>query len=125
MYGCVLVLDYVSFYLTQLEKKWAQKLEAALKEKQNAKSTETQDGSCQTNTVDSVTQLLSLEQLEDRLGAQRVALQQESNSKLAEAVRNQERELQQKHVEDTTLQVCFTQHCSITDLLFTFLSKYC
>ncbi|TSM52318.1 COP9 signalosome complex subunit 2 [Bagarius yarrelli] len=58
----------------ELEKKWEQKLEVALKEKQKAKSTESQDNSSQTDTVDSVTQLLSLEQLEDRLCAQRVSL---------------------------------------------------
>ncbi|XP_026775518.3 centrosomal protein of 152 kDa isoform X2 [Pangasianodon hypophthalmus] len=93
----------------ELEKKWERKLEEAMKERKKAKSTETQDASSQTDTVDSVTQLLSLEQLEDRLRAQRMALQRESDSKLTkaveEAVRGKERELQQKHVQDMTLQV--------------------
>ncbi|XP_060770807.1 centrosomal protein of 152 kDa isoform X4 [Neoarius graeffei] len=93
----------------ELEKEWERKLEEALKEKQKAKSTETQDGSSQTDTVDSVTQLLSLEQLEDRLRAQRVALQRESDSKLSkaveEAVKGRESELQQKHAQDMALQV--------------------
>lgn len=84
-----------------------------MKEKQTAQTTETQDDSSQTDTLDSVTQLLSVEQLEDRLGAQRMALQRESDSKLSkaveEAVRGKERELQQKYVQDLTLQVCFTQ----------------
>lgn len=84
-----------------------------MKEKQKAKALETQDNSAQTDTADSVTELLSVEQLEDRLGAQRMALQQESDSKLSkaveEAVRAKESELQLKHVEDMTLQVCFTQ----------------
>lgn len=115
MLVCVLVFEYVSLLsLTQLEKKWEQRLEEALKEKQKAKSIETHDDSSQTDTVDSVTQLLSLEQLEDRLSAQKMVLQHESDSKLTkaveEAVRSKERELQQKHVEDTTLEVCFTQH---------------
>ncbi|XP_046715991.1 centrosomal protein of 152 kDa isoform X2 [Silurus meridionalis] len=93
----------------ELEKTWEQKLEEALKEKQKAKSTETHDGSCQTESVDSVTRLFSLEQLEDRLSAQRMALQQESDSKLTkaveEAVKGKERELQQKHVQDMALQI--------------------
>ncbi|XP_053345692.1 centrosomal protein of 152 kDa isoform X1 [Clarias gariepinus] len=93
----------------ELEKKWERKLEDAIKEKQKAKSTETQDGSSQTDTVDSVTQAFSLEDLEDRLEAQRMALQRESDSKLSkaveEAVRDKEREMHQKHVQDMTLQV--------------------
>ncbi|MCJ8735943.1 hypothetical protein PDJAM_G00253320 [Pangasius djambal] len=93
----------------ELEKKWERKLEEAMKEKQKAKSKETQDASSETDTVDSVTQLLSLEQLEDRLSAQRMALQRESDSRLTkaveEAVRGKERELQQKHVQDMTLKV--------------------
>ncbi|MCI4381828.1 hypothetical protein PGIGA_G00256550 [Pangasianodon gigas] len=93
----------------ELEKKWERKLEEAMKERKKAKSTETQNASSQTDTVDSVTQLLSLEQMEDRLSAQRMALQRESDSKLTkaveEAVRSKERELQQKHVQDMTLQV--------------------
>lgn len=80
-----------------------------MKEKQKAQALETQDNAAQTDTADSVTELLSLEQLEDRLCAQRMALQKESDSKLSEAVRAKESELQQKHVEDMTLQVCFTQ----------------
>ncbi|XP_027028950.2 centrosomal protein of 152 kDa isoform X1 [Tachysurus fulvidraco] len=90
-------------------KKWEQKLEEAMMEKQKAKSTGTQDNSSQTDTRDSVSQLLSLEQLEDRLSAQRMALEQETDGKLKKAVevalRSKERELQQKHVQDTTLQV--------------------
>ncbi|XP_053498224.1 centrosomal protein of 152 kDa isoform X2 [Ictalurus furcatus] len=93
----------------ELERKWERKLEEAMKEKQKAKCTETQDDCTQTDTVDSVSPLLSLEQLEERLGAQRMALQRESDSRLTkaveEAVRGKERELQQKHVQDITLQV--------------------
>lgn len=88
-----------------------------MKEKQKSRSTGTQDNSSQTDTMDSVTQLLSLEQLEDRLRAQKMALQQESESKLTkaveEAVRIKERDLQQKHLQDTTLQVCFTKHIGL------------
>ncbi|KAF5907494.1 centrosomal protein, partial [Clarias magur] len=93
----------------ELEEKWERKLEDAMKEKQKAKSTETQDGSSQTDTVDSVTQPFSLEELENRLRAQRMALQRESDSKLSkaveEAVRDKEREMHQKHVQDMTSQV--------------------
>ncbi|KAF4081363.1 hypothetical protein AMELA_G00160580 [Ameiurus melas] len=93
----------------ELERKWERKLEEAMKEKQKAKCTETQEDCTQTDTVDSVSPFLSLEQLEERLGAQRRALQQESDSKLTkaveEAVRGKERELQQKHVQDISLQV--------------------
>ncbi|KAG7323998.1 hypothetical protein KOW79_012014 [Hemibagrus wyckioides] len=96
-------------WLEGQQEEWEQKLEEAMKEKQKPKSTGTQDNSSQTDTMDSVTQLLSLEQLEDRLSAQKMALQQESESKLTkaveEAVRSKERDLQQKHVQDTTLQV--------------------
>lgn len=110
---CVPVLEYMSIISrTQLVKKWERKLEEALKEKENAKATETQDDFSQTETVDSGAQLLSLEQLEGQLSAQRMALQRESDSKLSnaveEAVRCKERELQQKHVQDMTSQVCFT-----------------
>lgn len=112
---CVLVLEYVSLIsLAQLERKWERKLEEAMKEKQKAKCTETQDDCTQTDTVDSVSPLLSLEQLEERLSAQRMVLQRESDSKLTkaveEAVRGKERELQQKHVQDMTLQVSHTQN---------------
>lgn len=98
-------------------KKWEQKLEEAMMEKQKAKSTGTQDNSSQTDTMDSVSQLLSLEQLEDRLHAQRMALEQETDGKLKkaveEALRSKERELQQKHVQDTTLQVNFTHRLGL------------
>ncbi|XP_062856378.1 centrosomal protein of 152 kDa [Trichomycterus rosablanca] len=93
----------------KFEKNSAQRLEEALREKQKAKAAETQEGSSQTNSSESETQLISLEQLETRLGEQRVALQQEADNKLAKAVeeagRRRERELQQKHVQDMSLQV--------------------
>lgn len=99
---------------TQLEKKWERKLEEAMKDKQKVKASETQDDSSQTDAPDSVTELLSLDQLEDRLSAQRMVLQRESDSKLSkaveEAVRGKEGELEEKHAQDMKLQVCFTQH---------------
>lgn len=108
--SCVRGLELCVLNLTQLDKKWEQKVEEAIKER----TKETQDDSSQTDTLDSATQLLSLEQLEDRLSAQRMALERESESKLSkaveEAVRGKERELQQKHVQDMALQVCLIQH---------------
>ncbi|KAL0154873.1 hypothetical protein M9458_049136, partial [Cirrhinus mrigala] len=53
-------------------------------------------------------QLISVEELEVRLSAQRETLQQEAATAQArameEAVRHAQREMQQKHTEDITLQ---------------------
>ncbi|KAL6474318.1 hypothetical protein MHYP_G00178790 [Metynnis hypsauchen] len=93
----------------ELEKNWALRLEEAMKESQKAQAADTQEGSSQTDYQESAAQIFSLEQLEARLDAQRVALQREADSNLSKAVedalRQKERELQQKHVQNMTLQV--------------------
>ncbi|KAL7867924.1 hypothetical protein SRHO_G00093080 [Serrasalmus rhombeus] len=93
----------------ELEKNWALRLEEAMKESQKAQAADTQEGSSQTDYRESAAQIFSLEQLEARLDAQRVALQREADSNLSKAVedalRKKERELQQKHVQNMTLQV--------------------
>ncbi|XP_036432002.1 centrosomal protein of 152 kDa [Colossoma macropomum] len=93
----------------ELEKNWELRLEEAMKESQKAQAADTQEGSSQTDYQESAAQIFSMEQLEARLDAQRVALQREADSNLSKAVedalRQKERELQQKHVQDMTLQV--------------------
>ncbi|KAK7117828.1 hypothetical protein R3I94_023148 [Phoxinus phoxinus] len=88
-----------------LEKSWAQRLQEAEEEVQKARESDTREGACQTGSG----QLISAEDLEVRLRAQRESLQQEASSAQAraveEAVRHAERELQQKHTDDIALQV--------------------
>ncbi|XDV52723.1 hypothetical protein PO909_021400 [Leuciscus waleckii] len=92
-----------------LEKSWAQRLLDAEEEVRKARLSDTREGACQTGSSESAGQLISAEDLEVRLRAQRESLQQEASSAQAraveEAVRHAERELQQKHTDDIALQV--------------------
>ncbi|XP_066526078.1 centrosomal protein of 152 kDa [Hoplias malabaricus] len=93
----------------ELEKNWALRLEEALEMCQKTQATDTQERSLQTDDPKSEAGIFSLEQLEARLSSQRVALQQESDRNISKAMEDalklKERELQQKHVKDLTLQV--------------------
>ncbi|XP_055048827.2 centrosomal protein of 152 kDa isoform X4 [Misgurnus anguillicaudatus] len=92
-----------------LEKSWAQRLLKAEEEITKIRQTDTCEGGFQTSCLESAGQLVSLEELEIRLNAQREALQQEAvvvQAKVVEeAVRNVQRELQQKHTDELSLQV--------------------
>ncbi|XP_077067282.1 centrosomal protein of 152 kDa isoform X2 [Siphateles boraxobius] len=92
-----------------LEKSWAQRLQEAEEEVRKARQSDTREGACQTGSSESEGQLISAEDLEVRLRAQRESLQQEASSAQAraveEAVRHAERALQQKHTDDIALQV--------------------
>lgn len=92
-----------------MEKSWAQRLQDAEEEVRKARLSDTRVGACQTGSSESAGQLISAEDLEVRLRAQRESLQQEASSAQAraveEAVRHAERELQQKHTDDIALQV--------------------
>ncbi|XP_016406582.1 centrosomal protein of 152 kDa-like [Sinocyclocheilus rhinocerous] len=82
-----------------LEQSWAQRLQEAEEEVRKARQSDTREGACQ---------LISVEELEVRLSAQRKTLQQEAAMAQAraveEAVRDARREMQQKHTDDITLQ---------------------
>ncbi|XP_016373258.1 LOW QUALITY PROTEIN: centrosomal protein of 152 kDa-like [Sinocyclocheilus rhinocerous] len=77
-----------------LEQSWAQRLQEAEEEVRKARQSDTREGACQ---------------LEVRLSAQKETLQQEAVTAQAraveEAVRDAQREMQQKHTDDITLQV--------------------
>ncbi|XP_048013741.1 centrosomal protein of 152 kDa isoform X2 [Megalobrama amblycephala] len=92
-----------------LEKSWAQRLQEAEEEVRKARQSDTREGACQTSSSETAGQLISVEDLEVRLCAQRESLQQEAASAQAraveEAVRHAQRELQQKHTDDMALQV--------------------
>ncbi|XP_039502831.1 centrosomal protein of 152 kDa isoform X2 [Pimephales promelas] len=92
-----------------LEKSWAQRLQEAEEEVRKARQSDTREGACQAGSSESAERLISAEDLEVRLRAQRESLQQEASSAQAraveEAVRHAERELQQKHTDDIALQV--------------------
>nr|XP_055048823.1 centrosomal protein of 152 kDa isoform X1 [Misgurnus anguillicaudatus] len=92
-----------------LEKSWAQRLLKAEEEITKIRQTDTCEGGFQTSCLESAGQSVSLEELEIRLNAQREALQQEAvvvQAKVVEeAVRNVQRELQQKHTDELSLQV--------------------
>ncbi|XP_026872929.2 centrosomal protein of 152 kDa [Electrophorus electricus] len=93
----------------ELERKWACRVEEAVEGSHRARTATTQEGFSQTDSTETATLTLSLEQLEARLSAQRTALQREADSALAkavgEAVRQTEGELQQKHGQDMASQV--------------------
>uniref|UniRef100_A0A4W4G9E0 CEP152 CEP63 binding coiled coil domain-containing protein n=1 Tax=Electrophorus electricus TaxID=8005 RepID=A0A4W4G9E0_ELEEL len=93
--------------LGELEKSWQQEQEEV--SSSAARTATTQEGFSQTDSTETATLTLSLEQLEARLSAQRTALQREADSALAkavgEAVRQTEGELQQKHGQDMASQV--------------------
>ncbi|KAK2867413.1 hypothetical protein Q8A67_025530 [Cirrhinus molitorella] len=92
-----------------LEQSWAQKLQEAEEEVRKARQSDTREGACQTSSSETAVQLISVEELEVRLSAQRETLQQEAATAQAraveEAVRHTQREMQQKHTEDITVQV--------------------
>lgn len=92
-----------------MEKSWAQRLQEAEEEVRKARQSDTREGACQTSSSETAGQLISAEDLEVRLCAQRESLQREAASAQAraveEAVRHAQRELQQKHTDDMTLQV--------------------
>ncbi|RXN26207.1 centrosomal protein of 152 kDa [Labeo rohita] len=92
-----------------LEQSWAQRLQEAEEEVRKARQSDTREGACQTSSAETAGQLISVEELEVRLSAQRETLQQEAATAQAraveEAVRHAQREMQQKHTEDITLQV--------------------
>ncbi|XP_016307960.1 centrosomal protein of 152 kDa [Sinocyclocheilus anshuiensis] len=83
-----------------LEQSWAQRLQEVEEEVRKARQSDTREGACQ---------LISVEELEVRLSAQRETLQQEAATAQAraveEAVRDAQIEMQQKHTDDITLQV--------------------
>lgn len=95
--------------VSQLEKSWAQRLLKAEEEITKIRQTDTCEGGFQTSCLESAGQSVSLEELEIRLNAQRETLQQEAVAVQAkaveEAVRNAQRELQQKHTDALSLQV--------------------
>uniref|UniRef100_A0A673I276 Centrosomal protein of 152 kDa-like n=1 Tax=Sinocyclocheilus rhinocerous TaxID=307959 RepID=A0A673I276_9TELE len=76
-----------------------ERLQEAEEEVRKARQSDTREGACQ---------LISVEELEVRLSAQRKTLQQEAAMAQAraveEAVRDARREMQQKHTDDITLQ---------------------
>uniref|UniRef100_A0A8C2KYF2 Centrosomal protein of 152 kDa-like n=1 Tax=Cyprinus carpio TaxID=7962 RepID=A0A8C2KYF2_CYPCA len=86
-----------------LEQSWAQRLQEAEEEVRRARQSDTREGACQTSSSETA------EQLEVRLSAQRETLQQETvtaqDRAVEEAVRHAQREMQQKHTDDITLQV--------------------
>ncbi|XP_067292600.1 centrosomal protein of 152 kDa isoform X1 [Pseudorasbora parva] len=92
-----------------LEKSWAQRLQEAEEEVRKARQSDSREGACQTSSSEPAGQLISAEDLEIRLSAQRESLQQEAVSARAraveEAVRHAQRELQQKHTDDIALQI--------------------
>ncbi|XP_073687907.1 centrosomal protein of 152 kDa [Garra rufa] len=92
-----------------LEQSWAQRLQEAEEEVRKARQSDTREGACQTSSSETADKLISVEELEVRLGAQRETLQQEASTAQAraveEAVRHAQREMQQKRTEDLTLQV--------------------
>ncbi|KAG1929549.1 centrosomal protein of 152 kDa [Pimephales promelas] len=83
-----------------LEKSWAQRLQEAEEEVRKARQSDTREGARQTGSSESAERLISAEDPEVRLRAQRESLQQEASSAQAraveESVRHAERELQQK-----------------------------
>ncbi|KAK1789850.1 hypothetical protein P4O66_015722 [Electrophorus voltai] len=93
----------------ELERKWACRVEEAVEGSPRSRAATTQESFSQTDSTETATLTLSLEQLEARLSAQRTALQREADSALAkavgEAVRQTEGELQQKHGQDMASQV--------------------
>lgn len=90
-----------SLSLCQLEQSWAQRLQEAEEEVRKARRSDSREGAAGL--------LISVEELEDRLSAQKETLQQEAVTAQAraveEAVRDAQREMQQKHTDDITLQV--------------------
>ncbi|XP_051548227.1 centrosomal protein of 152 kDa-like isoform X3 [Myxocyprinus asiaticus] len=92
-----------------LEKAWAQRLQEAEEEIRKVRQSDTCEGACQTSCLETVGQLVSVEELEARLSTQRENLQQEATATQAkaveEAVRCARRDLQQKHADDIALQV--------------------
>uniref|UniRef100_A0A8C1NGC6 Centrosomal protein 152 n=1 Tax=Cyprinus carpio TaxID=7962 RepID=A0A8C1NGC6_CYPCA len=87
--------------LEENEQSWAQRLQEAEEEVRKARRSDSREGAAG--------QLISVEELEDRLSAQKETLQQEAVTAQAraveEAVRDAQREMQQKHTDDITLQV--------------------
>ncbi|XP_043084683.1 centrosomal protein of 152 kDa [Puntigrus tetrazona] len=84
------------------EQSWAQRLQEAEEEVRKARQSDT-------SSSGTAAQLISVEELEVRLSAQKDTLQQEAATAQAraveEAVRDAQREMQQKHTDDITLQV--------------------
>uniref|UniRef100_A0A9J8DLT1 Centrosomal protein 152 n=2 Tax=Cyprinus carpio TaxID=7962 RepID=A0A9J8DLT1_CYPCA len=80
-----------------------ERLQEAEEEVRRARQSDTREGACQTSSSETA------EQLEVRLSAQRETLQQEAvtaqDRAVEEAVRHAQREMQQKHTDDITLQV--------------------
>ncbi|XP_051975841.1 centrosomal protein of 152 kDa-like [Xyrauchen texanus] len=92
-----------------LEKVWAQRLQEAEEDIRKVGQSDTCEGVCQTSCLETVSQLISVEELEARLSAQTETLQQEAAAARAkaveEAVKCTLRDLQQKHADDIALQV--------------------
>lgn len=93
----------------QLEQSWVKRLQEAEEEVRKARLSDTREGACQTSSSEMAGQLISAEELEVRLSAQKETLQQEATTAqvraVEEAVRDAQREMQQKHTDDITLQV--------------------
>ncbi|KAM9807756.1 centrosomal protein of 152 kDa [Neosynchiropus ocellatus] len=92
--------------LLQLERTWAQRLEEARREKQ---SPLTMDGSSQTDEVKESSVTITVEELESKLLAQKLCLQQEADKVKCKAVnearKQVEREVHEKNLEDMAKQV--------------------
>uniref|UniRef100_A0A672SLE0 Centrosomal protein 152 n=1 Tax=Sinocyclocheilus grahami TaxID=75366 RepID=A0A672SLE0_SINGR len=85
-----------------------ERLQEAEEEVRKARQSDTREGVCQTSS-EAAGQLISVEELEVRLSTQKKTLQQEAVTAQAraveEAVRDAQREMQQKRTDDITLQV--------------------
>lgn len=89
----------------QNEKTWEQRVEEARREKHR----ETAEASCQIDVIEANRGIISAEELDCRLGAQKQQLQLEADKvkhKAVEEARKQaQRELHKKHLEDMAKQV--------------------
>ncbi len=111
---CVCLFDYSWFLFLfaclsfcQLEQSWAKRLQEAKEKVRKARQSDTREGACQTSS-ETAGQLISAEELEVRLSAQETLLQEATTAQaraVEEAVRDAQREMQQKHTDDITLQV--------------------
>ncbi|XP_030621163.1 centrosomal protein of 152 kDa [Chanos chanos] len=93
----------------EVERAWTRRLEEAVEESRKVSSRATQEEASQTSSPENRGKLLTMEEVEAQLSAQRATLQREAETaqerSVDEAVRRMERELQQKHLEDLSQQV--------------------